>query len=141
MESKPPPIPQPLLPEIGMRAKSLTQFDWGDVTDDSGVTYSLQVANANTFATGSIVLDQKGLTQSGYILTKEEALKSRSANEPYYWRVRAVDGAGNESDWTGGNDFWVGRSLPSWTVHLFWGLGVVGAVFFGYFLGKRRGYY
>ena len=141
MEADAPPVPQPLLPEIGAKAPAIAEFDWGDVSDESGVTYTLQVATTQDFGADSIVLDKDGLTTSDYTLSKDESLPSRSAKEPYYWRVMATDGAGNESDWTGANDFSVGVSLPPWTVHLFWGLGVVGGVFFGYFLGKRRGYY
>lgn len=141
MEFEAPPTPQPLLPEMGTKAPSLTEFDWGDVDDDSDVTYTLQVATSEDFAPASLVLDKEGLTGSDYTLTDEEKLASRSANEPYYWRVKAIDGAGNESDWTGAVDFSVGLSLPPWTVHLWWGLGVIGAIFFGYYLGKRRGYY
>jgi hypothetical protein len=141
MEANPPATPQLLLPEVDMKAPSVPKFDWGDVSDDSGVTYTLQVATSETFAANTIVLEKKGLTASDYNLTKDEALKSRSAKEPYYWRVMAIDGAGNDGDWTATDDFWVGISLPRWTVHLFWGLGVIGAIFLGYYLARRRSYY
>ena len=39
-----------------------------------------------------------------YSLTEEEALSKGE----YYWRVKAIDGAGNESDWTNGQFLRVG---------------------------------
>ena len=40
--------------------------------------------------------DKYVLPQSQYILTEDEALSKGD----YYWRVKAIDGAENESDWT-----------------------------------------
>ncbi len=140
MERQAPEIPQPLLPEMGVKAKSKTFFDWEEVDDDSGVTYELQVATSDEFTAASMEVELVGLIESEYSLTAEEALESRSEEEPYYWRVRAVDGAGNASGWTFG-EFSVGFTWPDWIIHLWWGLGVIGAIFFGYYLGKRRAYY
>jgi hypothetical protein len=88
-----------------------------------------------------MVLEMVGLTDSEYTLTKEEALASRSEEEPYYWRVRAIDGAANIGGWADTGTFHVGFAWPDWIIHLWWGLGVVGGVLLGYFLGKRRAYY
>jgi len=141
VESAAPPIPAPLLPEMGIKASSQTQFDWEDVTDPSGVTYTLQIATSEDFSATSMVLVKTGLTSSEYTLTKEEALESRTEEAPYYWRIKAVDGAFNESGWSGVGAFYVGFSLPSWIIHLWWGLGVLGAALGFYWLGKRRSYY
>ncbi len=141
MEAQAPEIPQPLLPLDGAKAKSMPLFDWEAVEDESGVTYDLQIATDEEFTASAIVLEKTGLTESEYTLTKEEALESRSAEEPYYWRMRAVDGAGNASQWTGVGKFSVGFAWPDWIIHLWWGLGVLGAIFLGYYMGKRRAYY
>ncbi len=142
MEAQAPGKPQLLLPETGTKANSLTEFDWESVVDPSGVTYDLQVATSEDFAAASIVLDLEGLADSEYPITaKEEALPSRSEEEPYYWRVRAIDGASNTGAWSDVSNFHVGFAWPDWIIHLWWGLGVIGAIFFGYFLGKRRAYY
>jgi hypothetical protein len=141
MEAQAPGTPQLLLPETGTKAPSLVQFDWESVEDPSGVTYELQVATSEDFAADSMVLEMVGLTDSEYPLTKEEALESRSEEEPYYWRVRAIDGASNIGDWADTSTFHVGFAWPDWIIHLWWGLGVLGGVLFGYFLGKRRAYY
>ncbi|MFC2024647.1 IPT/TIG domain-containing protein [Chloroflexota bacterium] len=141
MESQAPPVPQPLAPEMGAKAASLTQFDWEGVIDDSGVTYELQVATSEDFSAASMVLETMGLTASEYTLTDEQALASRSEEEPYYWRVRAIDGASNVGGWSDAGTFHLGFAFPDWIIHLWWGLGVLGAIFLGYYLGKRRAYY
>jgi hypothetical protein len=138
MESQAPQIPLPLLPSLGEKADALTVFDWANVNDASGVTYTLQLATRDDFALSSMVLVKEGLTSSEYTLTDEEKLPSRSAGEPYYWRVNAVDGASNESGWSAPGEFFVGLSLPNWTVHVWWGLGCFGAGMFGYWLCKRK---
>ena len=95
------------------------------------------------------LLEKEGFTSSESTLTEEEKLPSRSKEEPYYWRVKAVDGASNESSWTGAGQFYIGFSLPGWTIHIFgfslsgwavlwWGLGCLVAGLGGYWWGKRR---
>jgi len=143
MESIPPPIPVPLLPETGVEAESPVHFDWEDVTDESlPVTYTLQIATDEDFTPASIVLE-KDLTDSEYTITEEEKLEPRKEETPYYWRVKAIDGASNGSEWSAPGSFYIGGrlSLPSWSTHLWWGLGALGAGFLGYWLGKRRAYY
>lgn len=141
MEAQSPGVPQLLSPEIGTKAASLTQFDWESVEDPSGVSYELQVATSEDFAADTIVLEVVGHSESEYTLTNEEALESRSEEEPYYWRVRATDGAANTGAWADTSSFHVGFGWPDWIIHLWWGLGVLGAIFLGYYLGKRRAYY
>lgn len=145
MESTPPPIAQPLLPEMGIKAKQPVYFDWADVTDPSGITYTLQIATDENFT--SVVLEKTDLADSKYTLTAAEKLEKRSEETPYYWRVKATDGAYNESGWTGVGSFYVGGfsfggiSTPDWMIHLWWGLGAAGAFIGGYFMSKRRAYY
>ena len=145
MESTAPSIPQPLLPEMGIKAKQPVYFDWADVTDPSGVTYTLQIATDENFA--SVVLEKTDLANSEYTITEAEKLEKRIKEAPYYWRVKATDGAYNESGWTGAGAFYVGGfslggiSQPDWMIHLWWGIGAAGAGIGGYFMGKRRAYY
>ncbi len=139
MESTPPSISSPLLPEMGVKAGQPVHFDWGDVTDLSGVTYTLNIAKDEDFT--SLVLERGGLTESEYTITAEEKLASTKKDAPYYWRVKAIDGASNESEWSGAGTFYVGGfSFPSWIIHLLWGLGAMGAGLGGYHMGKRRAY-
>ena len=92
-----------------------------------------------------MVLEKTDLADSEYTLTEAEKLEKRSKETPYYWRVKTIDGAYNESGWTGAGTFYVGGfggiSQPDWMVHLWWGLGAAGAGFGGYYLAKRRAYY
>ena len=143
MESEAPPIPPPLLPVMDTKAESLTHFDWEAVTDDSlPVTYTLQVATDEDFTSASIVLEKEGLPGSDYTLTEGEKLDPTKKEEPYYWRVKATDSASNESQWSAPGSFYVGGFLwAGWMIHLWWGLGALGAGFLGYWVGKRRAYY
>ncbi len=142
MESEAPDIPQPLLPEMDTKPERPITFDWLKVTDPSGVTYILQVATDQNFA--NIVLQKEGLTESEYTMTvtEDEALESTKKDAPYLWRIRAVDGAGNESGWTGAGSFDVGFAfeMPNWALYLLIALG--GLVLFGvgFFIGRRTGY-
>lgn len=132
MESDAPPIPVPLLPEVAATVEVETHFDWGDVADPSGITYTLQIGTDADFT--PIVLERKGLTQSEYTITKGETLKPTGMDAPYYWRVRAVDNASNEGKWTIPVLFYADHSrevTPGWTLYLWIGLvalllGIIG---------------
>ena len=129
MESKPPPIPVTLIPQVTATAPARTRFDWQDVTDPSGVTYLLQIGADSDFST--ILLEKEGLTGSEYTLAVKEELKPRGQDTPYYWRVKAIDGAFNESGWTAPGSFYiVSSATPSsaWTKYLWIVIGVL--VFF-----------
>jgi len=139
MESEAPAIPQPLLPEMDIKPEQPVVFDWQDVTDPSGVTYTLQLARDKNFT--DIVL-KKELTQSTYTMTEAEELESTKKDAPYWWRVRAIDGAGNMSGWTGAGSFHVGFvfALPDWAIYLLMGVGGLLLFFIGFFVGRRTGY-
>ncbi len=140
MESQAPPMPVPLTPETASTAAARTHFDWGDVTDDdSGVSYTLQVASDADFT--SIVLEKEGLSQSEYTAANDERLESTEKEVPYYWRVKAVDGAFNESEWTYPILFYVGFSLasmPDWVWYIFYGLGALLLGILGSWVWRRR---
>jgi hypothetical protein len=116
VESTPPQVPALLSPAEGEKAESLAYFDWSDVTDPSGVTYTLQIAADGNFTV--MVLEKTKLAESQYALAEVEKLKSTKQESPYYWRVKAVDGAGNASDWAAQRSFSVGsdffRGFEGW---------------------------
>ncbi len=143
MESTPPTIPVPLKPEMNIKAEAETYFDWEDVTDPSDVTYTLQIATSEDFAKGSIVLEKTGLTQSEYTITEEEKLQSVSKESSYYWHVKAIDGAFNESQWSGTGAFYVGFSLalPQPLIYTIFGIGALLLGMFGFWLGRKTAYY
>lgn len=144
VESTPPPVPTPLLPEMGVKVKSPISFDWEDVTDESlPVTYTLQIASNRDFSDASMVLEKAELTESEYTVTPEEELKLVPQEAPYYWRIRAIDGALNEGDWTGAGIFYVTApfGMPSWALYALIGLGGLLLFIIGYWLGRRTAYY
>jgi hypothetical protein len=111
MESTPPPVPQIVWPKEGSRAglfdRVTTTFEWAPVTDPSGVSYSLQISTQSDFAT--TLLSKDNLAESKYTLTGDEAL----SRGKYYWRVKAIDGASNDSGWTQSIEFKAGL-MPLW---------------------------
>jgi hypothetical protein len=114
-DSTPPPAPSPLSPENGSRTRPAVSFDWTDVPDPSGVTYNLEVAQDSEFA--HLVVFKEGLETSEYKLTSMEELMPTTGTpaSPYYWRVRASDGAQNASPWSNINAFYVsGFQLRGW---------------------------
>ncbi|MFH0769547.1 MAG: IPT/TIG domain-containing protein [Chloroflexota bacterium] len=138
MESTPPAIPRPVKPEMDIKAKSETYFDWEDVTDPSGVTYVFQVADDKGFLGGSILLEKTGLIASEYTLTKEEELKPTSKEAPYYWHVKVLDGASNSSEWSGTGSFYVGGFLQTQVlIYVLLGIGALLLGVLGFWIGKR----
>lgn len=111
MESNHPDMPIPVSPanrgRLGFIGGVAPTFEWCEVSDDSGVRYSLQIATTADFAASSIMASVTGLTETSY--TPNETLP----NGAYYWKVEAVDGAENESGWTTARSFQVGL-LPRW---------------------------
>ena len=141
VESEPPPVPGLKLPETGSRAEAETHFDWESVTDDSlPVTYTLQVATNQDFTADSIVLKKEDLTDSDYTITREEEkLEPRKKETPYYWRVKAIDGASNESDWSAPGSFYVGSRfvMPNGAKYA---LIAIGVGFLAFWLGRRTAF-
>ena len=140
MESIPPEVPAPLLPEMDTKAAAKAEFDWGEVSDDSlPMTYELQVATNSQFTADSILVSKIGLTTSTYTLSDEEKLESTSEEAPYYWRVRAKDGASNPSDWSSGSRFIVGSgfSMPGWLLYTLIAIGAILIFFLGVWIGRR----
>lgn len=144
VESVAPDIPEPLLPEMGVKVKSPVSFDWKDVTDESSpVTYTLQIATDDDFTADSIILEKTELTESQYTLSEKEVLELAGKETPYYWRVRAVDAASNEGEWTANNEFYVtgAINLPNWALYTLLGIGAVLIFGIGYWLGRRTAFY
>jgi len=136
MEEQAPAAPALTLPEEAAKAKQPVVFDWQDVTDDSGVTYTFQLSTDAGFAT--LVLEQTGLTASDLTLTEAQELESVSKDAPYHWRVKAIDGAANESAWSAGT-FTVGftLNLPLWAIIVLSVVGGLGLLGLGFWLGRR----
>jgi len=138
MEGTAPPAPAPILPKPNSWVAAQPLFDWQDVTDPSGVNYTLQIAVDANFTPDTLVLEKQGLPSSEYNPTVGEKLPRSERGSPYYWRVKASDGASNESDWSVPETFYVGSAfqLPSWAIWVLAVVGGVGLFILGYRLGK-----
>ena len=142
IESVAPTTPQPLRPYMDEGVSSPASFDWADVTDPSApVTYKLQIATANTFATDTILIDKSNILTSGYTLTDADNLKV-TTGVTYYWREKAVDAAGNESAWTGANSFSIsqGFSFSGWPLYVTIVIVAILLFVFGILVGRRSAY-
>ncbi len=144
VESTAPKVPTPLKPELGAKIKSPMIFDWDEVTDESQpVTYQLQIATDKSFGLGSVVLDKTSIEGSSYTLSEIEEDKLTTQETPYYWRIKAVDAASNESEWTGAGGFYVAGpfKFPTWAIYV---AAIGGAIVFfllGLWVGRRTAFY
>jgi len=117
---------------LGFITKQAPKFEWSAVADLSGVVYTWQIATDAGFV-NLIVPEISDLTDNHYTLPKEQALSYGT----YYWRVKAIDGAQNDSGWTVAYSFRSGL-LPLWAFIVIIALVVVLVGALVYFLGKRR---
>jgi len=141
MESDAPPVPKLLLPQDDVKAEATgVLFDWEDVTDPSGVIYVFQLASDPDFK--SILLQKEAMTETQYTITEAEELESTKKDAPYYWRVKAIDGASNESAWSTPRTFHVGFTfgLPDWAKYVLIALGALLIGVVGFLLGRRSAY-
>jgi hypothetical protein len=140
MESDAPSSPALLLPADKCEAAAQAHFNWEDVSDPSGVTYTLQVATNADFT--DVVSSKKGLTKSEYATALKEKLEPTKKEVSYYWRVKAVDNASNESEWSTTRAFYVNRhvgAMPAWTKYSLIGLcGMLVVSLLYFYLWKRR---
>jgi hypothetical protein len=117
MESDPPDTPMLISPSngsmVGFVGRVRPTFEWSEVSDESGVHYSLQIAaSASVNATGGFVVpivSVTGIVGTNYTLEETQGLPYGT----YYWIVQAVDGAENKGGWTTARSFRAGL-LPLW---------------------------
>ena len=94
LEGNPPSAPAPTLPEgqrYGWFGSQEVEFIWQEVSDPSGVTYTLEVGDNLNFFPLAPGMRRLELTEPRCRLNLEPG--------NYYWRVKAIDGAGNEGEW------------------------------------------
>ena len=144
MESEPPKMPQPLIPPMGAKVNEPVTFDWEEVADPSSpVSYSLQIAIDKSFTGSSMMLEKTDITKSTYTLTEAETLKLAGKQIPYYWRIKAIDAAQNEGDWTGAGEFYIAQpfALTGWLLYLAIGIGALIIFLLGIWIGRRTAFY
>jgi hypothetical protein len=138
MESDPPDKPELIsLPDgdrTGFIGSVKPTFEWSEVSDDSGVYYSLRIWTGNN----ATEVSKTGLVGTNYTLNDIEALPQGS----YYWSVQAVDGAENESGWTEPRSFRIGV-MPLWAfvIIVVVAAGGIGAVIYFRVIRQRIYYY
>ena len=140
MDSTAPAAPTLSTPADKFRPSQPVAFGWNAVTDPSSVTYTLQISQDPAFGAGTLILEKTGLTNASYTMTELEKLKSANSKNPYYWRVRATDLAGNVGDWSTASTFVIGFIWPSWMIHVWYSLGIIVALILGLWLGRRMAY-
>jgi hypothetical protein len=107
LETVPPPAPSPVSPADNTLTSAFTALNWESVTDPSvPVTYTIQISADEAFT--GVILEKAALPGTQYILTSNEALTAEPPVSVYYWRVMAVDGAGNRGAWSDVWSFFVG---------------------------------
>ena len=82
----------------------LVRLQWSDVSDPSGIEgYQYEVSSKPDFPSGFTF-------PKGSVNENELIIESMSLNTPFFWRIRAADGAGNLSAWSAPNTFTLGVS-------------------------------
>ncbi len=100
-DTTPPAVPAPLSPGSSNESNPPTQYcpvtlQWYPVSDPSGVTYHIRLDKRNLVGSWSTI----GTWQTS---TTQYAVPNTllfCEYTTYRWRVRAVDGAGNQSSWS-----------------------------------------
>jgi len=136
MDTTSPATPTLMAPLNDSKASSDASFAWQEVSDPSGVTYFLQISRDVNF--GVILIEKSGLVSPGYQLLQTEKLKTASKQSPYYWRVKVVDAASNQSAWTTPGRFFVGLFIPNYVVYIVFSIGTIFAGLLGYWVGTRK---
>ncbi|MFH1650659.1 MAG: hypothetical protein ABID87_00930 [Chloroflexota bacterium] len=137
IEEKPPPSPLPLEPVSAIKVDQPLIFDWEDVSDESPpVTYDLQIASNNDFDIIALLMERKGLTASNFTPTRAEAARLTVRKAPYYWRVRAIDSAGNVGPWSSATAFSIVSATDDFNRIIYIVVGAVGALLFVLFSSK-----
>ena len=95
LEGTAPEAPDTISPRgqrFGWFGSQVVTFTWTDVSDPSGISYILEIADNLNFFPLAAGMRKTDLTQPACITTLDPGT--------YYWRVKAIDGAGNEGQWT-----------------------------------------
>ena len=105
-------------------------MNWSPVTDPSGVKYFLQMSSDRDF--DNIILERDTLLNPRYKFEEQDKL----AKGTYFWRVKAIDQASNESPWSNSYQLKSGL-IPLWLFFILVGM-VVGFLILGVYLAVNR---
>jgi len=124
VEETVPAAPVPVSPEPQARLKGAVSFRWQPVDSEyMDVTYEFQIIPGK--GTAEPALGKSGLSGTEFALQTSDRLATSGEGESYFWRVRAVDEAGNTSPWSAESEFYYGFYWPAWATWLLVGLAVV----------------
>jgi hypothetical protein len=124
-------------PARDAKADSPAKFQWNLVASPNGaVTYRFQISKDPGFS--AAVVDQTGLTDNSIQLSDQVKLESAGKDNPYYWRVQAVDAAGDVSPWSTASTFTVGFIWPTWLVYLIYAIAGIVLFVLGFLAGRWR---
>jgi len=105
------PTPLRISPEDSKLRSGEVTFNWHGITSGSGITYIVEISKDSGFKSGLMSEPDTGTTELSYTLPKEKTLD----NGTYYWRVKAVDNYGNESEFSASDYSTFTVSLiPTW---------------------------
>ena len=146
VESVAPAAPAMQQPAAGAKVKSPASFSWQAITDESQpVSYALQIGTDKNFTDNTaILIDKKAITTTSYTLTSDEGLKLAGKETPYYWRIKAIDAAQNESSWTAAGEFFVTPPFKFMESPYFYatlGVGALLLFLIGLLLGRKTAFY
>lgn len=99
VDTSSPSIPSLISPPNASSSYDSTPvLTWSEVTDPSGVTYKIQIDDETGFSAPYV-------NATGAIPQNIYSVSPALAAQTYYWRVQAVDGAGNQSGYSGYRSF------------------------------------
>jgi hypothetical protein len=84
------------------------------------------------------VLKKTDLKVAEYSITGDDDVDIENG-KTYYWRVQAIDDAGNESDWSATGVFTAAFSnvFPAWALYTLISIGAVIVIFLAFRIGRR----
>jgi hypothetical protein len=103
------PTPLRMSPEGSTLRSGIVTFRWQGIASGSGITYIVEISQSPSFITG--VMSESAGTELSYTLPKERALSKGT----YYWRVKAKDDYGNESEFSASDySTFTVSPIPTW---------------------------
>ena len=117
-------------PDNEATLKMPVDMAWSEV---AGVTYELEVSTDSGFAT--LALNQKEIGAASYRITGKTPLAN---GQLCYWRVQAMDQAGNAGAWSATGTFRVTASRPGWLIPSIIGMALALLAAFYYIWSRRQ---
>jgi hypothetical protein len=107
---------------FGMLGGEAVKFVWsqGSGINANQVSYTLEVADNFKFSGVKSSMRASGINQNSHAMNLEPGT--------YFWRIKAVDSAGNESEWTNSLYAFNVGMMPDWLIVF----GIIAAILICY---------